>query len=436
MPVTQYRLEILVPRLRLGTSERIMKTSERIMKPISIIGMGLSPEDLTAGHLRQIEQADILIGGKRFLDFFKDHPGAKKEITGKIKDIIEYIRHWMEEKTIVVLASGDPLFFGIGSLLAESLGSENVLIYPNISSVSAAFSRIKEPWHDAHVISMHGRRCEGALFRALVEKDKIALFTDPVRNPAWLAKYLLERKMTDFRLCVLEQLGTPSERVNWYDPEKAADMQFADPNLVILKRVPSDSEQSSRERKLCLGMSEKSYEHEQGLITKAEVRAVTLSKLCLRSEHILWDLGAGSGSVSIEAALFIKQGKIFAVEQKPDRIEQIKMNQKRFGVKNLKIIRTVLPEGLEELPRPDRIFIGGGGRYLANIVKIASAYLKEDGIIVINTVLLANIQTVLDVFKHIGFKSRVVQIQISRGREMPWGERLEAQNPVWIISGT
>ncbi|RLC20402.1 MAG: bifunctional cobalt-precorrin-7 (C(5))-methyltransferase/cobalt-precorrin-6B (C(15))-methyltransferase, partial [Deltaproteobacteria bacterium] len=101
-----------------------------------------------------------------------------------------------------------------------------------------------------------------------------------------------------------------------------------------------------------------------------------------------------------------------------------------------KIIRTVLPEGLEELPRPDRIFIGGGGRYLANIVKIASAYLKEDGIMVINTVLLANIQTVLDVFKHIGFKSRVVQIQISRGREMPWGERLEAQNPVWIISGT
>ncbi len=127
------------------------------MKPVSVIGMGLSHQDLTETHVKQIRHADILIGGKRLLGFFDDYQGIKKEITGNIKDIIQYIKDRMEKYAIVVLASGDPLFFGIGSVLVNALGPENVFIYPNISSVSAAFSRIREPWGDAHIISMHGR---------------------------------------------------------------------------------------------------------------------------------------------------------------------------------------------------------------------------------------------------------------------------------------
>ncbi|WP_207683339.1 precorrin-6y C5,15-methyltransferase (decarboxylating) subunit CbiE [Desulfonema magnum] len=402
------------------------------MKPVSVIGMGLSPRDLTETHLKQIRQADILIGGKRLLQFFEDYQVIKKEIKGNIKDIIQYIKDKMEKDTIVVLASGDPLFFGIGSLLVNAIGAENVSIYPNISSVSAAFSRIRESWSDAHVISMHGRNDDAVFFHALSEKNKIAVFTDPVRNPAWLANTLLENEITDFRLCVLEQLGTPSERVGWYDPAQAADMQFSEPNILILKRISSQSEEK---KNLCFGMPDQSFEHQKGLITKAEVRAVTLSKLCLMPGHIVWDLGAGSGSVSIEAALFVKHGKIFAVEQRADRRELIRTNQKRFGVKNLEIIEAVLPKGLKDLPRPDRIFIGGGGRDLEKIIEVVSSCLMNHGIIVINTVLLSNIETALSTLRRIGFKTDIVQIQISRGQDMPWSERLEAQNPVWIISG-
>lgn len=404
------------------------------MKPVSVIGMGLSPKDLTAEHLKLIKEADILIGGKRHLEFFKDSPAQKKEIHKNLNEIAEFIKSCMKKESVVVIASGDPLFFGIGALLIKTLGSENVCIYPNITSLGAAFSRIKEPWQDAFVISIHGRFSEHEVLSAFEQKDKIAVFTDPVKNPAWLAGFLLKNNMPHFKMCVLEQLGSPSETVDWYDLRQAAEREFSDPNIAVLRRIPLPSEGVGDE--LHIGMPDEWYDHEKGLITKAEIRAVTLSKLCLSSsEHILWDLGAGSGSVSIEASLFIKTGKIFAVEQNPKRIEQIKRNKKRFGADNLEIIQAVLPRGLENLPKPDRIFIGGGGKNLEEIIRISAGYLNPGGIVVINTVLIQNLETALTTLKRIGFKSEVIQIQLSRGKNMPWGQRFEAQNPVWIIRG-
>jgi precorrin-6Y C5,15-methyltransferase (decarboxylating) len=182
-------------------------------------------------------------------------------------------------------------------------------------------------------------------------------------------------------------------------------------------------------------MPENYYHHQQGLITKSEIRAITLSKLRLLRDHILWDLGAGSGSVSIEASLLVPAGKIFALEKKPERIEQIEINKNRFGVTNIEIVHAVLPDGLERLPRPDRIFIGGGGRDLANIINAAVPFLKPDGLVVVNTVLVQNIYTATEALKALDFKTTCVQVQIGRSRDMPWGERLDAQNPVWIISG-
>ena len=149
----------------------------------------------------------------------------------------------------------------------------------------------------------------------------------------------------------------------------------------------------------------------------------------------MWDLGAGSGAVSIEVSLLVRNGKIFTVEQNPARIEQIKNNVNRFGVSNLNVIQTVLPDGLSNLPQPDRIFIGGGGRDLKEIISTAAAFLKPNGIMVVNTVLIPNVQVALSTLKRLGFETEAIQVQISRSREMPWAERLEAQNPVWIITG-
>ncbi|UCF94435.1 MAG: precorrin-6y C5,15-methyltransferase (decarboxylating) subunit CbiE [Desulfobacterales bacterium] len=402
------------------------------MKAVAVIGMGMSPEDLTARHLALIRQADILVGGKRLLEHFQDLP-AHKEVLGKdLSGVVDFVKQRMKNKTIVVLASGDPLFFGIGARLVRSLGAENVLIYPNITSVAAAFARIKEPWSDVKFISLHGQKNENALFRALDKEDTVAVLTDPRNNPSWLARRLMAKGFANFKICVLEALGTPSERFKWYTLSEAAALPFNEPNLVVLKRSLGEPGVTPR---LHLGMPDNGYEHEGGLITKAEIRAVTLCKLRLMPEHILWDLGAGSGSVAIEASLLVNRGRVIAVEQNPARIAQIRNNKKRFRVKNLDVVHGVVPDGLAELPQPDRIFVGGGGRDLPMILQAAARHLKPGGIIVTNTVLLSNIDAAGRKLQQLGFKTDMVQIQISRGQDMPWGERLEALNPIWIIRG-
>ena len=402
------------------------------MKPVAIIGMGMSPDDLTARHLKIIEKADVLVGGKRLLNHFKGSPAEKKTIGKNIDSVINFVKHKMKRENVVVLASGDPMFFGIGARMVAALGPENTMVYPNITSVSAAFARIKEAWSQVRVISLHGKKNERLLIKALENENNVAVFTDPKNNPARLAARLLEKDLLNFQMCVLETLGNDSERYTWYNLPQVLEMKFSEPNMVLLKRSPIDAELKKR---LYLGAPDSWYDHSAGLITKAEVRAITLSKLRLATDHIVWDLGSGSGSVSIETSLFVKKGKIFAVEQHPDRVEQIQHNKRHFGVNNLQIILAVLPEGLSNLPRPDRIFIGGGGKDLKAILSSAALYLKPDGILVINTVLIPNIHVATATLKKLGFETDVIQVQINHSQEMPWAERLEAQNPVWIITG-
>ena len=373
-----------------------------------------------------------MVGGRRLLDQFKDIQAQKRPIGKDIDGIIEFVDTQSKQYKIVVLASGDPLFYSIGARMAAALGARRVRIYPNISSVAAAFARIKEPWNDAAIISLHGRKNEDQLINALESKNKIAVFTDPKKNPAWLARRLIEKEFSNFKMCVLEALGSDSERFGWYSLEKAAGMKFTDPNMVVLKRSRLKIKPT---RQIHLGAPNSWYDHSDGLITKSEIRAVAIAKLRLAPGQTLWDLGAGSGSISIEASPFIKKGKIIAVEKNTARIEQIKNNRKRFRVRNLEIVQAVLPEGLSRLTRPDRIFIGGGGKDLKPIVTAAAQYLRPGGRMVINTVLIPNLQAVIDALKRLKFDTEVIQIQISRSRQMPWAARLEALNPVWMITG-
>jgi precorrin-6B C5,15-methyltransferase / cobalt-precorrin-6B C5,C15-methyltransferase len=401
-------------------------------RTIDVIGMGLGPDDLTANHRRIIEGAEVLIGGKRLLAFFSALEAEKKIIGKDLDGVIAYIRRWMSRKSIVVLASGDPLFYGIGARLVEAFGPQQVTIHPNVSSVAGAFARIKEPWGDARILSLHGRSGTGDLFKALAEADRLAVLTDPERNPAWLARLILEKLGEGFRMAVMEALGSASERCGWYALAEAAAMRFREPNIVLLKR---ERAAKPGRRPLRLGAPDDEFEHDRGVITKSEIRAVTLAKLRLESGQVLWDLGAGSGSVGIEAALLIGNGRIVAVEKNPQRIEQIKANAKRFGVRNLRVVQAELPEGLTRLPKPDRVFIGGGGRNLPLILSAAASRLKPSGIIVVNAVLLQNVHDAAAALQKLGFATETVQIQIHRSEPMPWSERLEALNPVWIITG-
>ena len=403
-----------------------------MMKPVTIIGMGLSPGDLTETHKEMIRHADILMGGERHLSYFKDTPAIKRSIGKDLKEAVAFIRSHMEKSAIVVLASGDPLFFGIGSVITGALDPDQVEIMPNISSIAAAFARIKEPWSHAKIISLHGRNKEAELLEAVNTHDRVGVFTDPKKNPTWLAGFLIERDAGDIQMGVFEKLGTPEEKTGWYALAEAAALVFEEPNVIILKGQPK---KMTPALPLHLGMEEADFEHERGLITKSEIRAVTLAKLRLLPHHILWDLGAGSGSVAIEAALFLNKGKIFAIEQKAERVNQIKTNITRFGVTNIEAMSAVLPEGLNDLPAPDRVFVGGGGRDLDRIIAAVAPLIKPDGVMVINAVLLDNLETAVKALKKSGFQTEVIQVQIQHSRAMPWSERFEAQNPVWIITG-
>ncbi|MBF0118605.1 MAG: precorrin-6y C5,15-methyltransferase (decarboxylating) subunit CbiE [Desulfobacterales bacterium] len=397
------------------------------MKKISVIGLGVSYSDLTSEHIKIIEEADVLIGGKRHLDLFPDFRGLKKEIHGNTFEIIKFIKEEGISKNVVVIASGDPLFFGIGSLLVREIGKQNICIYPNITSVSKAFSKIKESWHDAAFVSLHGRDFENMVLSSLDKSEKVVVFTDPKKNPAWLADFLLEQGVDDLSMCVFEQMGSISERISWHNLSQAKNLNFSDPNLVLLKHP-------SIKNNLHLGMREDDYEHMQGLITKSEVRAVTISKLKLLPNHILWDIGAGSGSISIEASIFLREGRVFAIEQNRDRVNQIENNKKHFGVTNLKIIEAIAPEVLKNLPLPDRVFIGGSGKNLKEVLYEVDNYIRTDGIIVINTVLISSLEISLKIFEELKYDTEVVQVQINRTKKMPESIRFESENPVFIIS--
>ena len=403
------------------------------MITVEIVGMGISPDDVTDSQRDLIRRADILVGAERHLDAFPDATARKHVLSRNLKSTVTSIKRWMKNRKVVVLASGDPLFFGIGSYLGDALGTEHVAIHPNVSSVAAAFARIKIPWQDAVVLSLHGRRGYRAFLDAVRGDRPVAVLTDPDNHPGRLARLCLDNRAEDLHMCVLEQLGTDKERCRWIDLSRAVRMRFRDPNVVVFRRNPQSDRQQSD---LHLGMPDGCYRHERGVITKAEVRAVTLAKLRLTDKLVLWDLGAGSGSVAVEASVLMPNGRIVAVEKDPRRLEQIRFNGRRFGVKNLKVVQADLPDGLSALPRPDRVFIGGGGKKLGRIIRAAAGFLKPGGVVAVNTVLLSSLEAAGRELQRLGFDTDIVQVQINRGRSMPWGERLEAENPVWIVSGS
>jgi precorrin-6Y C5,15-methyltransferase (decarboxylating) len=265
----------------------------------------------------------------------------------------------------------------------------------------------------------------------LKSKKTAAVLTDHRQSPQWLAQWLIEKGVQRAKVAVFERLGSGEEAFDWYPLELAATRDFSEPNLVILKPAPAENETDSLE----LGMPDGAYLHERGLITKSEVRAVTLAKLRLGPGMTLWDLGAGSGAVGIEASVLLGNGRVVAVEKNTARVGYIQRNARKYNVWNLDVLQAELPDGLRALPEPDRIFIGGGGRDLAAIVQKAARRLKPGGRLVANTVLLDNLAPAVAAMEAAQMVVEVVQLQVNRSQQMPWSRRLEAENPVWIVRG-
>lgn len=407
------------------------------MNPIQIIGIGQGIKDMTQAHLDQVYNCDILVGGRRMLAMFEDAPAQTIAIKSHVEELVMSLERQAEKKKIVVLASGDPLFHGIGSTFCRLLPKDKFDIHSNISSASAAFAAIKLPWHDARLISLHGMEADTFAFNSLACEDKIAFLTDPVRTPQYIAEQLTRAGLSAYKSCVLENIGDPfKQKITWFESiEDMIGNTFGQPNVLICLKTGSVDHSSVEP--FHIGMDDTRFRHSKGLITKSEVRAVSLSKLRLtRKDLVLWDIGSGSGSVGIEASFMIPDGQVIAIEKNKARVEDIIFNAENFNCPNIKAIHCDYPEGVETIEKPDRIFIGGGGAGLADVIAHAAERLSDRGVIVVNTVLLQNLETAVTALEKHNFTPDVIQIQVSRGKSMPFGTRFEALNPVWIISGT
>ncbi len=410
------------------------------MIPVQVVGLGMSPADLTPSALKIIQEAQVLVGGKRILDYFPMHPAEKIPLGKDPERILRKLPALAQDRRVVVLASGDPNFYGVGPLVVEVLGADNVIIHPNITAIQTAAARLLMPWHQAQVVSLHGRDWQ-YLTDALTKSGLLFIYTDPVHTPGAIAQRLLDWGLTHCRLCILENLGQENERFAWLTLEEAVGRVFSPLNLVVLDRLSTPPPERvalppTEPPALHLGMSEEAFSHERSLITKAEVRSVVISKLELYPGQVLWDVGAGSGSVGLEASLLLGRGCILAVEKNPARAAQISANRDKFGVTNLKVICGSAPGCLTTLPPPDRVFIGGGGDFLGDLIREVRRRLRPHGKIVLTATRLETLQEIRQVLSQENWLLDIVLLQVSRSRSLTGGIYLQALNPVWIVAGS
>jgi len=404
------------------------------MIPVQVVGWGMSPEDLTPKVREIIRKAQVLVAGRRLLDYFPDHPG-KQILLGKDPEgALAQLPALAAKLRVVVLASGDPNFYGVGPLVVQVLGAENVVVHPNVTAVQAASARLKLAWQDAVVVSLHGRawtNLEEVLNRGA---QKVMVYTDPEHTPAAIARYLLERGQGG-RLCVLEDLGQKAERLTWLSPKEAREREFSPLNLVVILPGVEAAAAAARVEPLHLGLPEEALAHQAGLITKTEVRAVVLARLALYPGLTLWDVGAGCGSVGLEASLLIPGGQIIAVEQDEGRAAQVRANAAKFGVQNLRVVCGRAPECLASLPAPQRVFIGGGGQNVKEILAAVMGRLERGGRLVLTAARLETLETARSVLTQAGWEVDLTQLQVSRSKPLAGGSFMQALNPVWIVTG-
>ncbi len=403
---------------------------------------------LTPTALAHLRTADLVIGGARTLALFQDdiRPGAEqRDLTGQLAAVPEWIRAAREaHRHVVVLATGDPLCHGIAGYLAARLCIEALEVLPNLSTLQLACARVGLTWQDARIVSVHSKDAGEwtvgappthglyALAQALRRHDRLLVLTSPDNGPDRIARLLRAEGLgEDFEMAVAERLCTPDERVHTaLSAEDAALQAFADPNVVLLWRTrPAPNP-------VRFGLADAAYHQRQpdkGLITKQEVRAVSLARLQLRADSVVWDLGAGSGSVGLEAARLCPRGHVWAIEKNEADVEIARTNQRTFGVSNHTLVHGKAPEHLDGWPDPDAVFIGGSGGELAALIAQVLQRLRPDGHLVMNFVTLENLATATQALSDSGAVWDVLQLQAARSKPILHMHRMAAENPVWIV---
>jgi len=415
------------------------------MTPVHIVGIGLDGTVGLTDAVRQlVEGATLLVGSDRHLSYFPHHPASRLvlgDFTQAIREIRSELATVGTNSRIVVLTSGDPLFFGLGRLLLEELPRSQLTFHPHLSAVQLAFGRIKVPWQDARVISAHGRSLEQLTQSLQQGVEKIAVLTDGTNTPSAIARLLLALDLSNcYEFWVCENLGGIDEQVQCLPVNTVLQEQFAPLNVVVLLRRSNPVDQVLDIGSLpMLGLPDQvfaSFSDRPGLMTKREVRILILGELTLQPKQIIWDIGAGTGSVSIEIARLSGTSQVYAIEKTSIGNVLIEQNSRRLQVNNVISIHGTAPDVLQQLPAPNRIFIGGSGGNLNSILDSCDTRLAPGGIVVLALATLEHLNTALGWLKSHCWDYRLLQVQLSRSIPVGQLTRFTPLNPVTILTAT
>ncbi|MEU9325831.1 precorrin-6y C5,15-methyltransferase (decarboxylating) subunit CbiE [Streptomyces canus] len=390
-------------------------------------GTGAPAQECLAG-------AELVVGGRRHLDAVRLPEAAERIVLGPLAPALDTMAEYLEkERRVVVLASGDPGFFGIVRVLAERFGPAVLDVRPGVSSVAAAFARVGLPWDDAVVVSAHGRDLRTAV-NVCRARPKVAVLTGPGAGPAELGAALRAHTRV---LVVASALGTDDERVERVTPAEAAARDWGTAVSVVLcldesralgavRTVAGPAAPPAR-----WALEEGEFTHRDSMITKFEVRALALARLGPRLGDLVWDVGAGSGSVAVECARL--GAAVVAVEKAPDGVDRIRANAAAHEV-DVRIVHGSAPDALAELDDPDAVFVGGGGRELPDIVAVCARRARRS--VVVAMAALDRVPAVRAALADAGFDCDGVLLQSSRLAPLPGDvTRLAATNPVFLLWG-
>lgn len=392
---------------------------------IFIIGVGLgNPDTLTVAAQRAIAACPVLMGAPRLLAPYPDKTGFPYLAAS---DIVACIAH-QTQGPVGVLLSGDVGFYSGAKNLWTLLEGYEVETLPGISSLCYFCAKLNTPWQDAKLVSAHGRSHNAA--GEIQRSAKTFILTGGQTRVEDICRVLVRRGLGACRVWAGENLSYPEERIVSGTAAELAEQSFADLSvLLVLNAAPV----ARVER--CPGIPDGDFLRGEVPMTKEEVRVISLSKLRLSPDHILWDVGAGTGSVSVEGALAVPAGRVFAVEKKQEAVELLRQNKTRFSVSNLEIVAGEAPGALIDLPAPDRVFLGGTAGNLEDILRLALG--KNPNLrVVVNAVTLETLGEAVRCFEQYGFHHvDIAQVAVTKTRSVGRYHMLDAQNPVWIISG-
>lgn len=396
---------------------------------VTLIGMGSgTPELLTAQGLAALQSADLIIGAKRLLEHLPTGCTENRKALYKPENILSCLSEFPAANA-ALLYSGDTGFYSGASKLLPMLRAFGISarVLPGISSVQLFSSAIGRPWQDWKLVSAHGCACDPAAECLTAEGRPVFFLTGGTETPATLCAKLTDAGLGDAHAIIGENLGTPQEHLAFGTAQTLAANTCAPLSVLLIEHTVLPARRTP-------GFPDDAFIRGEVPMTKQEVRAAALAKLAVRPTDTLWDVGAGTGSVSVELALAAPRGHVYAVECAPDACALIRQNREKFHAYNLSLIEGTAPQVLADLPAPDAVFIGGTKGSMAEVVDAALSK-NPNARLCISAIALETLSAAIVALAAHGQTAEVTQLAVSRTRPAGKLHLLMANNPIFLITG-